>query len=85
MNNDAILTEIITVPSVWTTYRVPGNVIALLGNTATIPPQIVLEHLVAKGMAKRVGDISMFEAVPDEDEDEEDKPSGGNLWMTGKE
>lgn len=76
--------EIVTIPIVWMTYQVPGDVTAILGAQLALPPQIVLEHLVAKGIAKRLGTVNTFNVKSikeDEEEDDDDEP---NLWIGGK-
>ncbi len=70
------MSKVIVIPICYQSYRVDDEIFSVLGSTATMPPPIVLEMMVADGRARRLKSIHVLqmegmEGHPDDDGDEE--------------
>jgi hypothetical protein len=70
------MSKYITVPTVWTMYETPDDVVSIFGSSAELPPHIALEMMVAYGIAKKISTFTTTKAaeVKEDNDDGEDGP-----------
>lgn len=76
------MSKFVAIPTTWTTYECQEDVIAVLGANISTPPHIVLEMLVANGLAKKVAAITTTRATNVEEDKDGDDEEGNMPWLS---